>query len=562
MKSITGGIDMIEVKEHIVSELIEGIKKMDGLNGSLKNLDSHIHVDEPKDGRYGDLSSNVAMKVASNLGKPPRKVAQEIVANCVFDPCLIEDVQIAGPGFINFFISRQYLHKSLPEIEEKDGEFGKSNIGKGERVQCEIVSANPTGPLHIGHGRGAAVGDAIARLLKAVGYDVQREYYINDTGSQMENLGRSVQIRYRQLLGEDVPFFEDGYQGDYIVDIAREIIREYGDGKKTEGLQFFIDYAYTKIMGWIRKDIEDFRISYDNWFSERSLHTEGKISQALDELRKNGYICESDGAVFFQSSEFGDDKDRVLIRQDGRPTYFAADIAYHKNKHERGFKKVINMWGADHHGYVPRMMAAVRAMGYSEDFLEIHLFAMVSLTRNGEPVVMSKRSWDFILLREVIDEVGVDACRYFFITKSSDSHLEFDLEVAKKQSDENPVYYVQYAHARTCSILHKAEEKGLRLMPASEVGLERLTEPGAIRLIKKLLSFPEAVASAAKGRKPHLVADYLGELAGSFHSFYKDHRVISEDEPLTLARLSLVNATRIVLRNALDLLGIDHPEKM
>jgi arginyl-tRNA synthetase len=436
----------------------------------------------------------------------------------------------------------------------------------------EFVSANPTGPLHIGHGRGAAIGDALANILEAAGYAVSREYYVNDTGNQMDMLGRSVYARYLEILGKESVFPPEYYQGDYIKDIARHIISSHGDSyaqvSEAEAIPFFTASAVDSIMEGIQKDLRDFGCRFDTWFSEKTLFREKTVERALEQLGENGCLYRHDGHTWFRSTDYGDDKDRVVVRSSGVPTYFASDIAYHVNKLERGYQKTINIWGADHHGYIPRIKAVMEALGNSRDSVEVLLVQFVSLVRNGVPVSMSTRSGTFVTLREVLDEVGPDAVKYIFLTRKSDAQLDFDLEVAKKQSDENPVYYVQYAHARICNILNFAREQGLLLPGPDEVNLELLALSEEINLIKQLSSFPELVEGCALSLEPHRITGYLNDLVGSFHRYYHlgklngARRVVSEDRSISAARLWLVNTIRMVIKNGLTLIGVGAPEKM
>ncbi|MEK6654479.1 MAG: arginine--tRNA ligase, partial [Thermodesulfobacteriota bacterium] len=478
----------------------------------------------------------------------------------------LEKIEIAGPGFMNFFIREGVLNRFLVDVEREGERYGSSDLGKGGRVQVEFVSANPTGPLHIGHARGAVVGDVMANILAAAGYRVFREYYINDTGNQMNNLGQSVFLRYRELLGEAAGFPEGCYRGDYIRDLAAELLKR--DGKRyldmdaEEVIRLFTDYAGSAILGGIKEDLRAFGVVFDLYFSERELYREEGVGMLLQALQDKGFIYREGDALWFRTTAFGDEKDRVVIRQNGAPTYFAADIAYHRNKFLRGFETVIDIWGADHHGYIPRMSAAVQALGYEKEALKVILVQLVNLLREGKPVAMSTRSGEFVTLREVVDEVGKDAARYNFLMRRSDSHLDFDLELAKRQSNENPVYYVQYAHARICSIIRMVAERGIE-MPAfgqADPGLLKL--PEEIDLIKAITRFPEVVEGAARTLEPHRLTFYLNDLAAGFHSYYNKNKVISDDGVLTAARLFLVKSVLTVLKNALKMLGVSAPEKM
>lgn len=529
-------------------------------------------IETPKIKDHGDYATNVAMLLAPHEKKPPRKIAQAIIEQIPQDDAIVEKLEVAGPGFINFFLSRTCWLRSLKDISLQGEDYGRSELGKGETINIEYVSANPTGPLHIGHGRGAAVGDALANILKAVGYHVSREYYINDAGNQMELLGKSVYTRYLQLLGKDVSFPSDFYQGEYIHEIAQQIVSKYDNRyeqtEASEAIPFFTSFAIDAILKGIQRDLDAFDTHFDHWFSEQTLFQEKTVERAIDTLEARGYINKHEGHLWFKSTLFGDDKDRVVIRNNGVPTYFASDIAYHLNKLERGFDKVINIWGADHHGYIPRIKAAIKAFGNNQDVIQVILVQLVNLLRDGTPVAMSTRSGTFVTLREVINEVGKDAVKYIFLTRRSDAHLDFDLEVAKKQSDENPVYYIQYAHARICNIIKFADDQGIALPQSDDVDLNRLALTKEMNLIKQLSSYPEMIESCALSLEPHRVTIYLNELVSNFHRYYHlgklegQHRVVNEDVKLSQARLWLVNTIRIVIKNGLALLGVSAPEKM
>jgi len=550
----------------------------DALNSCAKSgLLSEQHlppftIETPKIKNHGDYATNVAMIIAPQEKKSPQKIAQDIIEHISKKDDMFEKLEVAGPGFINFFLSRSCWLKAFKEISLQGSTYGRSQLGKGQRINLEYVSANPTGPLHIGHGRGAAVGDALANILEAVGYNVSREYYINDTGNQMELLGKSVYTRYLQLLGKEVTFSPDFYQGDYIEEMAQQIVSQHGNyyekASESESLPFFTSFAVDHILKEIQEDLKDFGSHFDSWFSEKTLYKEKTVDRAIEELKEKGYIYQNEGHFWFKSTLFGDDKDRVVIRSSGVPTYFASDIAYHLNKLERGYEKVINIWGADHHGYISRIKAVIEALGNSREVIEILLVQLVNLLRDGTPVTMSTRGGTFVTLREVIDEVGTDAVKYIFLTRRSDAHLDFDLEVAKRQSDENPVYYVQYAHARICNIINFAEDQGLPLPDPDEINLELLTLPEEINLIKQLSSYPELVEGCALSLEPHRITIYLNELVSNFHRYYHlgklkgKHRVVNEDLELSKSRLWLVNTIRIVIKNALDLIGVSAPEKM
>tara|TARA_B100000315_G_scaffold186697_1_gene176152 strand:- start:4923 stop:6593 length:1671 start_codon:yes stop_codon:yes gene_type:complete len=532
-------------------------------------LDStpEIVIERPKNDEInGDFSTPVAMTLASKVRMSPRKISESIISNLNKDASIIEKVETAGPGFINFFLTPATWRDEIKEIYSKNSQYGNSDYGKGKNVQVEFVSANPTGPLHVGHGRGAAIGDTIARTLKAVGFNIQKEYYINNVGNQMQTLGKSVYLRYLQLMGKEVEFPEDSYQGDYIKMIATEILEEKGDTFAEKGvekaLSFFTDHAANRILKGIKSDLLDFKVEFDCWFSEKSLFEEKKVEETLELLNKKKIVYQKDGATWLKSSLFGDEKDRVLIKENGAHTYFASDIAYHRDKFSRTFNLVIDIWGADHHGYVPRMEAMIEALGYSKDFFKVILVQLVSLRRGNEKLSMSTRKGQFVALRDVLNEVGRDAARYFFLMRSSNSHLDFDLELAKKQSPENPVYYVQYAHARICSVLREAKEAGVDDFVIENVDLNLLDLPEDLAIIKSLSQFPEVVLKSADTLETHLIPFYLQELAYLFHSYYNKYRIISNDIKLTHARLSMITGVKIVLKNALELLGINAPKSM
>lgn len=555
---------------------------LDSLNAEWGTALPDIDVEVPRDETMGDIATTVAMRLAKLLKKPPRKIAEEIVAEITGQqPGYFENIEIAGPGFINFRFRQEYFHRGLQSLLEEEHSSLRSDIGKGAKIQVEFVSANPTGPLHIGHGRGAAVGSALCNILKAAGYDVQREFYINDAGLQVKLLGRSVYARYQQLMGKDFPFPDDGYKGDYVEDIAKDIQKREADRYLNtpfeECGEAVTDYAYRMMLANIKTDLGDFGVEFDKWQSEKELYQKSgvksqksevgsqksEVGNSIDELTARGHIYEKDGAVWFNSSLFGDDKDRVIIKQDGEYTYFASDIAYHKNKLDRGFDTIIDIWGADHHGYIPRIRSVFEAFDLPKEKFRVILIQMVSLLRHGVPVQMSKRAGAFITLREVIDEVGPDITKFIFLTRKADSQLEFDIDVAKEQSAENPVFYVQYAFARISSLFRQAEEKGIS---GQDVGARRclalLKEPEEILLIKKLLQYPMVFEGAALACEPHRITYYLQELAGVFHAYYYKHRIISDDERLTLARLGLCRGVKIVLDEGLKLLGVSAPERM
>ncbi|MFZ5752897.1 MAG: arginine--tRNA ligase [Bacillota bacterium] len=520
-------------------------------------------LEVPREKAHGDFATNVAMLLTKQAKLPPRVIAEHLVANFSKEATWVDRIEIAGPGFINFHLGTGWLYAVMPKVIKEDTTYGNSTYGHKEKVQVEFVSANPTGLLHMGNARGAALGDTLSNLLEAAGFDVTREFYINDAGNQIENFGKSLEARYLQLMGEDIPFPEEGYHGEDIITTVKNIIAEVGDKYLSMDSalrrEFLIQKALEEKLGAIRNDLARFGVEYDVWFSEQTLHDSGAIAKTIKELQEKGYIYEKEGALWFKSTLFGDEKDEVVVRSNGIPTYFAADIAYHKNKFERGFQKVINIWGADHHGHVARMKGAVKAVGYDPDRLHVILMQLVRLFRGGEIVRMSKRSGQYVTLSELMDEVGKDAARYFFVMRSPDSHLDFDLDLAKAESSENPVYYVQYAHARINSIL---KASGTELPPVENVDFTLLKEEAELELIRKIADLPEEIVGAAVNMEPHRIARYAHDLASLFHSFYNSCRVLTEDEELRKARLCLVDAARITLRNVLHLLGLSAPERM
>lgn len=516
-----------------------------------------IELEIPKNEFFGDLSTPLAMELAKNLKRPPRQLAELIVTNIEKD--IFESIDIAGPGFINFRLKRDFLLSKVISLLDEGEKFFSLDIGKGRKIQIEFVSANPTGPLHLGHGRGAAVGQALANILREAGFEVFTEYYINDAGKQIDLLGMSIYVALQRLMGKDIPMPDDCYKGEYINEIAKEIYQFYGDNLIDKSFDeigdLIIDYSYKKILNEIKGDLEDFGVVFDKWVSERKLYHTGEVQRAIIKLKELGYIYEKDGALWFRSSAFGDEKDRVIVKSDGGYTYFASDIAYHKNKIDRGFDELINIWGADHHGYIKRVTAAVQALGMDSSQIKILLIQMVNLLRNGIPFQMSKRAGTFVTLRELMDEIGTDTTKFIFLTRRHDSHLEFDVEIAKKQSQENPVYYVQYAHARINSIFEKAKSD------CKNLNFE-LFNDDEIRLIKKILLYPMIFEFAVLMREPHRITFYLQEIAGEFHSYYHKYRVITEDDILTQTRLYLCKALMLVLKHGLRMLGVKAPEKM
>ena len=520
-----------------------------------------IILEVPPQKEFGDFATNFAMQSAKAFHMNPRKIAEALVERLQGD--WLEKAEIAGPGFINFYLKSNVIYDSFRKIIARGAAYGNLPAKDVERIQVEYVSANPTGPLHVGHGRGAAAGSALVNLLRAAGYPVSSEYYINDAGNQVDNLAASVNARYLELLGKTAEFPENGYHGADIIDTAKRIIKKDGDTylhmDEAERLSIFKELALKEKLAALKEDLEAFNVSYDVWFSERTLHPDA-VREACEVLQKNGNIYEKDGALWLKSTAYGDDKDRVVIRDNGVPTYLAADIAYHRNKCQRGFGRIINIWGADHHGYVCRVKAAMAALGYNPEHLEVLLLQMVSLYRGGELVKMSKRTGQSVTLAELIEEVGTDAARYFFIARSLDSQLDFDLDLAKSQSSENPVYYIQYAHARICSIFRQAEETGLKAGEVPKLSL--LTDETELALIKKIEEYEEEIEKAAAEYAPQRIARYAYEIAGLFHSFYNKCRIMGVDGELAAARLALVGETAHVIRHSLGILGVSAPEKM
>ncbi|WP_295579404.1 arginine--tRNA ligase [uncultured Lamprocystis sp.] len=558
-------------------------------------------VERTKDQTHGDFATNLALVLAKPARTRPRDLAQRLV-DVLPDSSLIERVEIAGPGFINFFLAADAYRALIPAILTAGHHYGRSQLGAGRRVQVEFVSANPTGPLHVGHGRGAAYGAAVADLLAAVGYEVHREYYVNDAGRQMDILATSVWLRYLELCGEAINFPSNGYKGDYVWDIAATLHREHADAYRVAAAQVFagvppdelpgldggdkedhIDaliaaakhllgdnrYRYcfelglNTILDDIRADLAEFGVEYQEWYSERSLAERGAVNRAIERLRESGHVYEQGGALWFRSTAFGDEKDRVVVRENGQGTYFASDIAYHMDKLERGFERVIDIWGADHHGYIPRVKAALTALGDDASRLDVLLVQFAILYRGGERAQMSTRSGEFVTLRELRKEVGRDAARFFYVMRRCEQHMDFDLDLAKSQSADNPVYYVQYAHARVCSVLRQAADKGIVIDPTPGItNLELLTQDHEQALLRTLARYPEVIELAAIGHEPHLLTTYLRELANDLHTYYNAHQFLVPDANLRDARIKLILAVRQVVRNGLALVGVSAPEAM
>ena len=555
-------------------------------------------VERTRDSAHGDFATNAAMINTKAADMKPRDLAEKIVA-ALPESAQIQKVEIAGPGFINFYLAADAYHVVVPQILEQTRDYGRSDLGRGKKIQVEFVSANPTGPLHVGHGRGAAYGAVVADLLQAVGFEVHREYYVNDAGRQMNILATSVWLRYLELAGEGLAFPSNGYKGDYIWDIAAALHREHGDDYRhsTEAVfagvaadepdggdkeahidmlverckallgdnryRYVFELALNTILDDIRDDLENFGIIYEEWYSERSLVESGAVNKAIERLRQAGHVYEEKGALWFRSTSFGDEKDRVVVRDNGQPTYFASDIAYHMDKLERGFDRVIDIWGADHHGYVPRVKAALAALGDDASKLDVLLVQFAILYRGGEKLAMSTRSGEFVTLRQLRKEVGRDAARFFYVMRKCEQHLDFDLDLAKSQSSDNPVYYVQYAHARICAVLRQASGKNVAVTPTpGQTNLQYLTEKHELALLKNLSRYPEVVESAALNEEPHQLTHYLRDLANDFHAYYNAHQFLVDDAALRDARIKLILATREVLRNGLNLVGVSAPETM
>ncbi|HXG00202.1 MAG TPA: arginine--tRNA ligase [Bacteroidota bacterium] len=543
------------MKDYLAAQIASALRQL-GIA-----LDAPVGFEKPRLEEHGDLTTNIAMLLAKSQKRNPRQLATEILNNLSLDSTLVSDVEIAGPGFINFRFTPKFYQQQLQQLMKADAHFGRSNTGGGKKTQVEFVSANPTGPLTVGHGRGAVYGDTVANLLEWTGHAVTREYYFNNAGRQMRVLGDSVRLRYLELLGEKLPFPEDYYQGEYIRDIAAHLYAQYGDSLRNEPPEGkFKEQAEREIFDDIKKTLKSLGIVHDVYYNENSLYETGKIAELIEEFKKRDLCYESDGALWLRTSLLGGEKDKVIVKSTGEPTYRLPDIAYHVDKFRRGFELIVDIFGADHIATYPDVLAAVKALGYDTQKIKVLIHQFVTITQGGEIVKMSTRKANFITLDELISEVGADVVRYFFLMRSMSAHLNFDLDLAKKQSEENPVYYVQYAHARICSIMRKAEEEGKRLLPNPDLTL--LSSQYELALIKLLLQFPDIVAYCAGTFEIHRMAEYLHDVATVFHKFYHNCRVVSDEENLTQARLALCHATRIVLRNGFSVLGISAPEKM
>ncbi len=551
--------NMIEkVENNLRTAIKEGlVKTLEQEDITLEQIPD-IKVEVPREKEHGDYATNIAMVMAKHFKRAPRQIAEMLKENIEAD--LIRDISVAGPGFINFNLKNSWLYETIDLIDKLGEDYGKVEVGDNKRVLIEFVSANPTGPLHVGHSRGAVVGDMTANIMEAAGYEVDREYYFNDAGNQIDLLAESTLIRYKRLFDIEIDLPKNAYHGKYLIDIAKKLKEKYGksllDKKEEEQLDICKEFAYESLKTKIEEDLKYFGIEFDNWFYESTLH-DGDIEEAINILKEKGYTYEEEGALWLRSTEFDDDKDRVIVKSDGSLTYLAADIAYHLDKIERGYDKLINVWGADHHGYIDRVKASIQALGYPKDILEIIIVQLVNLMRDGEKIPMSKRAGEFVTMTDVIDEVGKDAARYFYIMRSSDSHFDFDLELAKEESSSNPVYYIQYAHARIHSIIENAEDIDLK-----NVDYKLLDSEEEIDLIKLMARYPQVIKDSAESREPHILANYAYELANAFHIFYNKRQVISSDESLSKARLKLVVSLQQVLKNLCRVLGIEAPDQM
>ncbi|HHU6750337.1 TPA: arginine--tRNA ligase [Staphylococcus pseudintermedius] len=547
-----------QVKQTLIQEIEKSIQQ-----ANIVESIPEIKIEIPKDTKNGDYATNIAMVLTKLAKRNPREIAQLIVDHLDTEAAHVKKIDIAGPGFINFYLDSSYLNAVIDQALEQDTQFGRVAESKNEKILVEYVSANPTGDLHIGHARNAAVGDTLCNILDAAGYDVTREYYINDAGNQITNLAKSIEARYLQHLGQEAAMPTDGYHGQDIKNIGADLAEKQpnlmdlsDDARLKTFRQLGVDYEMAKL----KQDLADFNIHFDHWFSETSLYEKGEIEAVLERMKDNGYTYEQDGATWLRTTDFKDDKDRVLIKKDGTYTYFLPDIAYHYDKFQRGNDKLINLFGADHHGYINRLKASLETFGVDSDRLEIQIMQMVRLMQDGEEVKMSKRTGNAITLREIMDEVGIDAARYFLTMRSADTHFDFDMALAKEQSQDNPVYYAQYAHARICSILRQAAAQGYQVEKGADY--QTITNDKAIELLKKVAEFEPMIEGAAEARAPHRATNYIQDLAAHFHKFYNAEKVLTEDQAKTKAHLALIDAVRITLRNALQLVGVTAPEQM
>ncbi|EGQ3902234.1 arginine--tRNA ligase [Staphylococcus pseudintermedius] len=547
-----------QVKQTLIQEIEKSIQQ-----ANIVESIPEIKIEIPKDTKNGDYATNIAMVLTKLAKRNPREIAQLIVDHLDTEAAHVKKIDIAGPGFINFYLDSSYLNAVIDQALELDTQFGRVAESKNKKILVEYVSANPTGDLHIGHARNAAVGDTLCNILDAAGYDVTREYYINDAGNQITNLAKSIEARYLQHLGQKAEMPADGYHGQDIKNIGADLAKKQPnlmDLSDDERLKTFRQLGVDYEMAKLKQDLADFNIHFDNWFSETSLYEKGEIKAVLERMKENGYTYEQDGATWLRTTDFKDDKDRVLIKKDGTYTYFLPDIAYHYDKFQRGNDNLINLFGADHHGYINRLKASLETFGVDSGRLEIQIMQMVRLMQDGEEVKMSKRTGNAITLREIMDEVGIDAARYFLTMRSADTHFDFDMALAKEQSQDNPVYYAQYAHARICSILRQAEAQGYQVEKGADY--QTITNDKAIELLKKVAEFEPMIEGAAEARAPHRVTNYIQDLAAHFHKFYNAEKVLTEDQAKTKAHLALIDAVRITLRNALQLVGVTAPEQM
>ncbi|EGQ2868570.1 arginine--tRNA ligase [Staphylococcus pseudintermedius] len=547
-----------QVKQTLIQEIEKSIQQ-----ANIVESIPEIKIEIPKDTKNGDYATNIAMVLTKLAKRNPREIAQLIVDHLDTEAAHVKKIDIAGPGFINFYLDSSYLNAVIDQALELDTQFGRVAESKNKKILVEYVSANPTGDLHIGHARNAAVGDTLCNILDAAGYDVTREYYINDAGNQITNLAKSIEARYLQHLGQKAEMPADGYHGQDIKNIGADLAEKQPnlmDLSDDERLKTFRQLGVDYEMAKLKQDLADFNIHFDNWFSETSLYEKGEIKAVLERMKENGYTYEQDGATWLRTTDFKDDKDRVLIKKDGTYTYFLPDIAYHYDKFQRGNDNLINLFGADHHGYINRLKASLETFGVDSDRLEIQIMQMVRLMQDGEEVKMSKRTGNAITLREIMVEVGIDAARYFLTMRSADTHFDFDMALAKEQSQDNPVYYAQYAHARICSILRQAEAQGYQVEKSADY--QTITNDKAIELLKKVAEFEPMIEGAAEARAPHRVTNYIQDLAAHFHKFYNAEKVLTEDQAKTKAHLALIDAVRITLRNALQLVGVTAPEQM
>lgn len=546
-----------ELTNKIEEAIKESLQELGYYDDSLE-----ISLEQPKDKSHGDYASNIALRYAKIARKAPVKIAEEIVALLDQEALYLKEVNVVNPGFINFFISPSFVFGVINDINQEKHQYGQLNMGEGERYNIEFVSVNPTGSLHIGHARGAAAGDSMCRIMQKAGYDVTKEYYVNDAGNQIHNLALSLEVRYKELFDLDVTMPEDGYNGPEIIALAKDIKEAVGDRYvNTDGYDFFRKEGVDKLLDQLKHDLSDFRVTFDVWFSEQSLYDDHIVEQTLDYLKDQNYTYEKDGAIWLKTSEYGDEKDRVIVKSDGTYTYLTPDIAYHKNKLDRNYTKLIDILGGDHHGYIDRLKAAIEMVGKQSDVLEVEILQMVKVIQDGEEVKMSKRSGRAITLRDIIDEVGVDPIRYFFAMRSLNTHMDLDLDLALKQTNENPVYYVQYANARIHSLFDKAKANGLTYQ-GETLDFQSLEGEKTLQLVLALSQYPDAIKLAASNRAPHKLTNYLNQLASAFHSFYGDTQILTDDTQATMEKLALLKATSIVLEDALSLIGVSAPTKM